>query len=515
MQYRSPYHTISLLGISFEEAKDLDMATLRKRLLLELDIVTDGGSGEPQAKITKNDILELIADLETEQRWRFHDIIYQNQALLLFLAEGKISEKTIEALESAGEEEAFTAFLTPYLIYSVNRLLKKHYLKRDFVTCQQLVTISLYIPYSERSAAYDLFAGALNETTSELDDVISETLRFQKERYAYLTESELIRFLNHLPAEFRHKRDTFAYRINSLASLIHEEHRQFATKLFENWQHIDCISELDEMFRHNLRYMKSLSGKEKFYTAILWTGGAILLFMFIKFISLVFFTSDAERYRHHQRQTLSDHLGFADQLRAKVAWPGDTAYRSSERVPDRPYTYIYSQETDRSQVPTAPMVITNRSDAYAVVFRISDREKFALTIAPDSTVRSQIALNDILQIYTGNLWTADDPIPANVLHDYPYDYYKRNNGYFMQMSSRQQDLFNTLYKYNGEKFVTFDSDKAGNLVRYDRYEDIVQKNDSLFSMQKDLLVTDSVKVTIFEPATDSMVYLQPFYHFLN
>jgi hypothetical protein len=211
--YRSPVRLVTYASEQVSPFSGQALARTRKKVLAELALHQDALTIEGE-EYTRNDFITLL-DVENEDQWKYHCIVYSHPALLNFLEHGIFEDEGFREEEFLLENESFLSFVSPYFAFAFNRATGKMLKKGDegFKQIALLLRYKAFISSTHEHEGYQRIRVYLNELIHILKNLNWEKLEREESLMHFVFANEWIEFVNALPSSFSTIRDEVVEQI--------------------------------------------------------------------------------------------------------------------------------------------------------------------------------------------------------------------------------------------------------------------------------------------------------------
>jgi hypothetical protein len=122
-QYKSIIRLLIHCDININEP--LNISRIRKQIVAEFAIATDGFIVLDHHTYNKNDVLEELDRTDFEERFTMHLVIWKRKQILTLLEDDVINMDTIgQEMNDVRKDEKFIAFVSPYFKVSFNNMCR-------------------------------------------------------------------------------------------------------------------------------------------------------------------------------------------------------------------------------------------------------------------------------------------------------------------------------------------------------------------------------------------------------
>jgi hypothetical protein len=219
--YQSPFRVINADALPQEpEALRRMLSLEKKKLLAEFELAGSASITIAERELDRQDVLALFEELGNERRRAYHFAIWQDQALLGFLEEGRMGCGNSRASAPLHDEAGFLTFVSPHFAAACNAFMRRALAgaaSADEV--QAAAQVKWLLLPADSGAAYRHVTRFFTEKKNELLGIRhradSDGTVSVAEIRAWCTDDQ-IHLLNCLPDTFASLRYTLANTLNNL-----------------------------------------------------------------------------------------------------------------------------------------------------------------------------------------------------------------------------------------------------------------------------------------------------------
>lgn len=252
MRYQSIIRFLEYTGITVHPDEVLVPARIKKLVVAEFALQSDGIITLEDIDYTKNEIFSELEHPDFQDRMRFHYMIWQQKNLLLFLEKESVSLEEIAPWEPLMQDEDFIDFVSPYFAPAFDNVMKVLLQRKDMDNAAYwLGFIGMVSPDDEERA--------LLQTRLFLDDAIRLFRNLNDQSYmARKTELELwyyhdwFRFVNQLPEDMYYYAEELATEMINFTVRIEKKDKLLCFNLSKKMIHLNVVSfNLRKLIRNN------------------------------------------------------------------------------------------------------------------------------------------------------------------------------------------------------------------------------------------------------------------------
>ncbi len=500
--YRSPIRVLIDLGIQKNDPVDFATLSFEFEKIEKWFVESGRESFEISGKTySRQNIRSLSEALCTETHLNFHYRIYNRATLLQFLENQDISgieRNYLERFESREQREDFEKLLSPFIAYSIRKILPeiiRSATYSEFIKLRQLIGI---LSEEDGIYAFKEFNDWYSSLNERLNDPMIDRSEFHENLFIYLRYSPFYELINRVADFYPHLPDLVADSVSIyiLGFRKSKNRGDHLLKISEQLQELNCSSFQKETIKSNHKLFRGHtkdSGKTK--NIGLWIGiGAAVVFIPILIVVLssrnstephsLTRSSQGQSYRsstpsvsrvwqsgfdlnafklfHEHTYACVIQENFEDN---DFVWDGTPDIKSPLVVSDSGYMQPKGKKVSLINETPSEILMVVLDENSLTAHYVKDHSKIKVHIDPKSYVF----------FYSGKEWTTD----KNIAYDHPYKnimtdtYTLRYTGMFKQTLPEDEAFLKRMYflqkgSVNNLKVV----EKNGQYVFKDKYSSI-------------------------------------------
>jgi hypothetical protein len=198
----------------------LQLSRIRKQIIAEFAIATDGFISIDEYSYNKNDVLEELDKVDFEERFATHLIIWKRKQILQLLEKDSIDMDTIgQEMNDYRKNEKFIAFVSPYLKTSFNNMCRSLLYPPKLGILGVFLKMQQFIVAQDTEEAFSSVKKYLSEQDRLFRNTTSQNYHLNRNELLPWRSGDFSSFLNLLPDSlYELKEDIVIHLINTSVS---------------------------------------------------------------------------------------------------------------------------------------------------------------------------------------------------------------------------------------------------------------------------------------------------------
>lgn len=480
MRYVSPFSFIAF-DTEQKELSSKDLFLAKRKLLSEFDLQGTSTIQLNGAELSKNDVLNIFSQLETDSFIKFHLIVAADKTLLYFLEHDKIEYDTHFSVSQTDLTNEFVAWISPYFKNSFIVSATSSFKSRDIYSFAALMGNPHYVTANDGERIWEPLYGLIESCCEEMIAISdAENHLTKREDISRLTSPEQIGMLRKLPEDrFAQQINLYAFEMMRMSvGVFNKIDRALALQIIESGLSMPLSQETKVSLlrkKHEMEDIRSRSGGSNkpasSNSGTNWGVIRLIIFIMIAVLKIATCTSNSSpTYTSYQYQPSTDLIdpnmkpediikALAKKEKLKKVNTANVNIRSDSAI----YSFMYGiqdnssdyRETENSK----PLTLTTGSDPFNKTWRSLFFQKEYLRMKEvfrkndyDTSERSMIFKNPVTKFLISNKSRYNAIVVINRGDSVFSTYVKAGENTKIPLLT---GCFANAFVYAGNKFVAF------------------------------------------------------------